>query len=91
MISARGKADAKRLLASEPFDLVLLDYYLPDGTGFELCASIRTSDQKTPILFVTGELAITEAEVLNLGAQGLVRKGASLVEKLKDTVPKILT
>lgn len=89
VISARGKAEAKRLLASEPFDLILLDYYLPDGTGFELCLFIRTSDQKTPILFVTGELAITEAEVLNLGAQGLVRKGASLVEKLKAAVSNI--
>ena len=90
VISARSKAEAIRLLATEQFDLILLDYYLPDGTGFELCLFIRSSDQKTPLLFVTSEVAITEAEVLNLGAQGVIRKGASLVEKLKIGVSNIL-
>lgn len=90
VISASSKSEAIRLLATEQFDLILLDYYLPDGTGFELCLHLRSSDQKTPLLFVTSEVAITETEVLNLGAQGLVRKGASLVEKLKIGVSNIL-
>jgi DNA-binding response OmpR family regulator len=41
-----------------PFDLVLLDVVLPDLDGFEVCQSLRSVDDKVPIVFVTakGEL-----------------------------------
>ena len=33
------------------FDLFLLDSWLPDGSGLELCRRIRQFDKTTPILF----------------------------------------
>ena len=33
------------------FDLYILDYALPDGTGIEICRKIRQTDQITPIMF----------------------------------------
>jgi DNA-binding response OmpR family regulator len=36
------------------FDLYLLDAYLPDIDGFDLCRRIREFDQRTPILFYSG-------------------------------------
>jgi DNA-binding NtrC family response regulator len=34
----------------ERFDLILLDYHLPDGNGLDLCRQIRSFDAGTPIL-----------------------------------------
>jgi DNA-binding response OmpR family regulator len=53
VISAHSKAAALRLVANEQFDLILLDYNLPDGTGFGVCLFIRRIDKKTPIIFST--------------------------------------
>jgi DNA-binding response OmpR family regulator len=41
-----------------PIDLILLDVVLPDMDGFEICRSLRSVDDKVPIVFVTakGEL-----------------------------------
>ena len=34
-------------------DLILLDVMLPDGSGFELCREIRSTNQLIPIIFLT--------------------------------------
>lgn len=36
-----------------PFDLLILDVTLPDGTGFSVCEKVRTKDSQIPILFLT--------------------------------------
>lgn len=36
-----------------PFDLLILDVTLPDGTGFSVCEKVRTQDRQIPILFLT--------------------------------------
>ena len=68
-------ADAVKQATADKFDLYILDYHLPDGTGLELCLMLRAFDQDTPMLFATGSSSITEAQVITAGAQGLVRKG----------------
>ena len=63
-----------RQAATEKFDLILLDYYLPDGTGLELCGLIRAFDLSTPILLVTSTHTITHEQVRAVGGQGVIRK-----------------
>lgn len=36
-----------------PFDLLILDVTLPDGTGFSVCENVRKKDVQIPILFLT--------------------------------------
>ncbi len=36
-----------------PFDLLILDVTLPDGTGFSVCEKVRARDGQIPILFLT--------------------------------------
>lgn len=36
-----------------PFDLLILDVTLPDGTGFSVCEKVRAQDSRIPILFLT--------------------------------------
>lgn len=68
-------AGAVKQATAEKFDLYILDYHLPDGTGLELCLMLRAFDQDTPMLFATGASSILEAQVMTAGAQGLIRKG----------------
>jgi len=73
--SAYSMADAVKQATAQKFDLYILDYHLPDGTGLELCLMLRAFDQVTPMIFATGSSSITEAQVITAGAQGLIRKG----------------
>jgi two-component system OmpR family response regulator len=47
-------AQALSLIQAERFDLYLLDAWLPDLDGFELCRRMRNFDPHTPILFFSG-------------------------------------
>ena len=63
------------LAASEAFDLYLLDSWLPDGSGIELCRKIREFDQATPILFYSAAAyEIDRAEAIRSGAQAYLIK-----------------
>jgi CheY-like chemotaxis protein len=89
--SAYSMADAVKRATAERFNLYLLDYHLPDGTGLELCLMLRTFDRDTPILFATSTSTITEAQVITAGAQGLVRKAtASFIDDLQARVSQLL-
>ncbi|WP_379129530.1 response regulator transcription factor [Paenibacillus sp. sgz500958] len=44
--------EAQRILLSETFDMILLDWNLPDGTGYELCSYIK-SKSSVPVIFLT--------------------------------------
>jgi len=72
--SATGVEEAWALFNRERFSIVVLDYILPDGNGLKLCELIRAADVLTPIIFITGDPDLTEAEVRVAGAQRLVRK-----------------
>lgn len=89
--SAYSLADAIKRATARKFDLYVLDYHLPDGTGLELCLMLRTFDRDTPILFATATNEIAESQVITAGAQGLVRKGSqSFVDDLQAQVSRLL-
>jgi two-component system, NtrC family, response regulator HydG len=74
VIPASSKSEGLRTAKSQHFDLILLDYHLRDGNGPELSKQIREFNRNIPILFVTGTYTMTRREVLDAGAQGLIRK-----------------
>lgn len=43
--------DGLKAAAAENFDLYLLDVWLPDGSGLDLCKKIREFDSRTPVVF----------------------------------------
>lgn len=49
---ARTVTEAEEKWADGKYDLVILDVSLPDGSGFDLCRSIRRTS-KIPIMFLT--------------------------------------
>lgn len=57
------------------FDLYLLDSWLPDGSGLELCQLIRQFDKTTPILFYSTAAYASDRELaLQCGAQAYMIK-----------------
>ncbi len=47
-------AEALSLIKAEHFDLYMLDAWLPEMDGFELCRRMRAFDAQIPILFFSG-------------------------------------
>ena len=90
VVSAHSKAEALRIATGGLFDLYLLDYYLPDGTGLELCLLIRDFDASTPILFVTDMDDLSQQQIENVNAQGLIHK-EDLPDGLLSAIQKVLT
>jgi DNA-binding NtrC family response regulator len=46
-------SDGLRKLAKSRYDMVLLDLMMPDRSGMDVLAEIRTKDQETPIIMLT--------------------------------------
>jgi len=91
LICARNFKEGARLSRGSSFDLYILDNWLPDGTGVELCLIIREFDQRTPILFYSaaaGEHDIEEG--LSAGAQAYLVKPVSF-EELEQTVAQLIS
>lgn len=84
--AAHSKVAALKLAMEQQFDLYLLDYYLPDGTGLDLCLLLRTFDKHTPIFFITADRSVGEMQVTTAGAHGLLKKGAEFADLLQATV-----
>ena len=79
-----------RLASEERFDLYLLDSWLPDGSGLDLCRRIRKFDLVTPILFYSA--AAYEADknmALSAGAQAYLIK-PSQTSELCDLVSSLI-
>jgi len=71
-------------------DLYILDNWLPDGSGIDLCRMIRQRNPLTPILFTSGSTAESEvAEAINAGADQYMMKPCE-PERLKEIVKDLI-
>ena len=73
--TAETTHEVLQLVAIERFDVLVLDYWMPEITGIELCRRIRTFDPITPILICSG--AVTQADkdaAARAGAEGYIVK-----------------
>lgn len=67
--------DALKLAREDDFDLFIIDSWLPDGSGIDLCKRLREFDQRTPIMFYSGAAyEVDKATALNSGAQCYLTK-----------------
>jgi two-component system OmpR family response regulator len=82
-------AQALSLIRAERFDLYLLDAWLPDLDGFELCRRMRDFDPLTPILFFSGATYDADKKRgIEAGANAYVSKPDvdGLVESIRQFV-----
>ncbi|WP_058361134.1 sigma-54-dependent transcriptional regulator [Xanthomonas translucens] len=77
--TAANLAEARELLASNPYDLCITDMRLPDGNGIELVSEIARHYPRTPVAMITAfgsmDLAV---EALKAGAFDFVSKPVDL-------------
>jgi DNA-binding response OmpR family regulator len=45
--------EAMRLLSREKFDLILMDCWIPEVSGFKICRLIRQTDEKVPVIMLS--------------------------------------
>ena len=80
------------LLATDCFDALLLENWMPEVTGLELFRTIRSFDENTPIFFCSG--AVTEADKkvgFSAAAQGYLAKPSDpddLIQVLRSELSK---
>jgi two-component system OmpR family response regulator len=79
-IAANG-TETQCLVASEAFDLVLLDLNLPGTSGLEVLRGIRTAKPDLPVMVVTGSTMVEErVRGLDAGADDYVAKPFAFAE-----------
>jgi len=82
-VADNGK-DGLQLAQQTPFDLLLLDWMLPQMTGLEICMEFRKKDKTTPIIFLTAKDTIPETIAgLQAGANDYIKKPFSFEELLE--------
>jgi len=83
-------AQARETLEGETFDLIMMDYKLPDATGLELLRGVREVDQDVVVIMMTAYSSVeTAVDAIKLGAFDYVSKPFDM-ESVLRTVEKAL-
>src|SRR5208282_3816209 len=90
-ISEAATATAARAaVASQRFDLILLDLIMPDEDGLAFLRSLRAGGDETPVLIVSAlDTARTAVKALHGGAADYIVKGFD-IEELRARVANLL-
>src|SRR6266542_1035107 len=89
-VAWRGGEGLERL-RRVPYDLVLLDYRLPDRSGIEVLKTIREEGIRVPVVVVTGQGDEGKAvQAFKLGAADYVIKREGYLVKLPSTLEHVL-
>ena len=78
------------LAQTQTFDLLILDIWLPDGDGNNLCLKFREFDRRTPIVIYSGAALASDRETSRLAeANAFVAKPDvdELLERVKYFLP----
>jgi DNA-binding response OmpR family regulator len=78
---ARDGAQAMEFLRITDFDVILLDWNLPEVSGFDVLKKIRSAGKTTPVIMVTGKSeALDKEQILDGGADDYLTKPFDLTE-----------
>jgi signal transduction histidine kinase/DNA-binding NarL/FixJ family response regulator len=88
---ATAVASARRMLAENRFDALLLDYHLPDGSGRELLETALRAAEPTPVIVLTGQgdeaLAV---ELMKVGARDYIPKQELSPPRLAQSLRRVV-
>jgi DNA-binding response OmpR family regulator len=90
VITANSAAEALLYASNELFDIFLLDNWLPDVSGVDLCRKLRALHPNTPVVFWSGAAYEKDRqEALAVGAQAYIVKPANFSE-LQRTIDGLI-
>jgi DNA-binding response OmpR family regulator len=91
LICARDFDEGLRLAQQRGFDLYILDSWMPDKSGVELCRAIREFDPHTPIWFYSAAAYGRDIEeAIRAGAQDYLVKPI-IPNELRQAVAQLLS
>lgn len=80
---AHDGAEGSQLAAQGQYDLLILDWMLPQKTGLEICQELRSQGDTTPVLFLTAKDTLDDrVSGLDAGADDYLIKPFELRELL---------
>lgn len=82
---------ARERMSAERFDIITLDYMLPDGMGLDLLEEITSGDDRPRVIMVTGHGdEETASRSFSSRASGYVVKDARLADALSGAIGKAI-
>jgi PAS domain S-box-containing protein len=93
VVVAETCADARDQLETTDFDLITMDYQLPDGNGLDLLEEIQKKPGAPPVIMVTGHGdEATAVSAFKLGASGYVvkdkRMSTMMIEEARSALAR---
>jgi len=86
-----GESGLEALKKEESFDVILMDYFLPGQTGFEVTRRLYEKEVKIPIIFLTANREFDLVlEVMKLGVEDYLVKEEVLSPVLPKTLLNVL-
>ncbi len=89
--SAGSAKEARKKISDNSFDLIVLDYQLPDTDGLSFLESLIEDDRGIPVVMVTGlgseKIAVS---AMKLGAYDYVVKDKEYLKNLPDVIKRSL-
>jgi len=80
---AHTLADGQEKIDNKKYDLILLDWMLPDGSGIDLLTRLRKEKLRVPVLLFSSKKEVEEkVEALDSGADDYLEKPFSNIELL---------
>ncbi|MFP4686813.1 MAG: response regulator [bacterium] len=82
---------AEQLINNQDFDLIIIDYHFPFGTGFDLLKKLRNSGIEIPAIMLTGQGSeLVAAEAVSARLDGYIPKNKLSSETLKNSIQRVL-
>ena len=86
-----GEAGLEAIKGDDSFDVILMDYFLPGETGFEVTRKLNAKEVNIPIVFLTANREFDLVlEVMKLGVEDYLVKEEILSPVLPKTLLNVL-
>jgi len=89
MVSTDHADKAMRLIAEEEFDLVVIDSWLADVGGLELCRKIKAMDADLPIMFFSADARRSEIDAAVAAGANLYLTKPATGDEFVDAIEKL--
>lgn len=88
---AKSMREAVKMLQQNQFDLVFLDYLLPDGNGIDLLGIMNRQGIEVPAIFITGQGdEMVASQAIREGAYDYLKKNKVTAELLQKSIVSAL-
>lgn len=90
VIAVNSSEKAVNLLRELYFDLIILDWCLPERSGIELCRMIREADENVPIIFYSAMARPADRVVAKTAGASAYLVKPNDIDELGETVRRLL-